>query len=56
MVNDLYEEQGRQLQDARERQIQSENYASELRGRVAKLNERNHSSEVSRIACRILFS
>lgn len=47
MMNDLYEEQARQLQEARDMHAQSETYASELRSRVAKLNERNSSSEVS---------
>jgi hypothetical protein len=47
MMNDLYEEQARQLQEARDMHAQSETYASEMRSRVAKLNERNSSSEVS---------
>jgi hypothetical protein len=32
---------------AQRRQLESENYVAELRGRVAKLSERNTASEVS---------
>lgn len=44
---DLHEEQSQQVLAARERQIQNETYVNELRGRVAKLSDRNSSSEVS---------
>lgn len=49
LLDTLYEEQGRGLVEAQERQTQSESYASELRVRVAKLNERNSASEVGRL-------
>ena len=49
-MSDLCEEQGRQLRESRERQAESESYAFELRGRIAKLSERNTASEVSDIA------
>lgn len=43
----MYMDCERQLQEARDRLSQSDTYASELRSRVAKLTERNNSSEVS---------
>ena len=46
-VNDIYDDQGRQLQEAQERFAQNETYVVELRTRLAKLTERNTSSEVS---------
>jgi hypothetical protein len=45
----MYEEQGKQLLEARERQVESESYVTELRNRVNKLSERNRSGEVCRI-------
>ncbi|RXK40167.1 hypothetical protein M231_02625 [Tremella mesenterica] len=44
-LNDLYEDQGRQLQEAQQRFAQNETYVVELRNRLAKLTERNSSSE-----------
>jgi len=43
----MYEAQGVQLQSAIQLQADSENYVLELRGRLAKLTERNAASEVS---------
>jgi hypothetical protein len=43
----MYEAQGSQLQTAIQLQVESESYVSELRGRLAKLTERNADSEVS---------
>lgn len=43
----MYEAQGQQLQTATQLQADSENYVVELRGRLAKLTERNAASEVS---------
>jgi len=43
----MYEAQGVQLQTAIQLQADSENYVLELRGRLAKLSERNAASEVS---------
>jgi hypothetical protein len=43
----MYEAQGQQLQTAIQLQADSENYVLELRGRLAKLTERNAASEVS---------
>lgn len=42
----MYEEQGQYFDEVRERQSQNEVYVLELRGRLAKLNERNATSEV----------
>jgi len=42
----MYEAQGQQLQTAVQLQADSENYVIELRGRLAKLSERNAASEV----------
>jgi len=47
LMDTLYEEQGEALLQAQEGQTQAESYVSELRARVAKLNERTSSSEVS---------
>lgn len=46
-LTDMYEAQGLQLQTAVQLQADSENYVLELRGRLAKLTERNAASEVS---------
>jgi hypothetical protein len=46
-LTDMYEAQGSQLQTAIQLQVESESYVSELRGRLAKLTERNADSEVS---------
>ena len=46
-LTDVYEAQGFQLQTAIQLQADSENYVLELRGRLAKLTERNAASEVS---------
>jgi len=43
----MYEAQGVQLKSAIQLQADSENYVLELRGRLAKLTERNAASEVS---------
>lgn len=43
----LYESQGSQLREALERQTLSDSYVLELRGRLAKVTERNTASEVS---------
>ncbi|KAK8864351.1 hypothetical protein IAR55_001598 [Kwoniella newhampshirensis] len=44
-MNETYEVQSRQLEEARERQTENDTYITELRSRLAKLNERNASSE-----------
>ncbi|WWC89409.1 uncharacterized protein L201_004333 [Kwoniella dendrophila CBS 6074] len=44
-MNDMQDDQNRQLLEARDRQAQSETYVSELRSRLAKLTEQNTSSE-----------
>ncbi|WRT66280.1 uncharacterized protein IL334_003233 [Kwoniella shivajii] len=44
-INEMCGDQSRQLQGARDRQFQNEIYVSELRSRLAKLTERNTSSE-----------
>lgn len=41
----MSEEQSRHLQDARERQLESETYLAELRARMVKLADRNASNE-----------
>jgi hypothetical protein len=43
----MYEAQGQQLQLAIQAQVENESYVVELRGRLAKLTERNTASEVS---------
>ena len=43
----MYETQGQQFQTAIHLQADNENYVLELRGRLAKLTERNTASEVS---------
>jgi hypothetical protein len=48
-LTDMYEAQGVQLQTAIQLQADSENYVLELRGRMAKLTERNAASEVSSV-------
>lgn len=45
LLNEISEEQSRHLQDARERQLESETYLAELRARMVKLADRNASSE-----------
>ncbi|WVQ72410.1 hypothetical protein IAR50_001962 [Cryptococcus sp. DSM 104548] len=45
IINDLSEEHSRQLEEARDRHLQSESYVTELRSRLTKLTERNTSSE-----------
>lgn len=49
MISDLYGEQNAQLLEAQTRQASNDGYVTELKGRVAKLSERNTSSEVGRI-------
>jgi len=49
MISDLYGEQNTQLLEAQTRQASNDGYVTELKGRVAKLSERNTSSEVGRI-------
>lgn len=44
-MNEMSEERSRLLQDAQERQLQSETYLAELRMRMVKLADRNASSE-----------
>ena len=55
-IGDLYEEQGVQLKEAQELQVESDAYVTELRGRVTKLTERNGSSEVSLLVQRQLLT
>ncbi|ORX36741.1 hypothetical protein BD324DRAFT_651225 [Kockovaella imperatae] len=45
-INELYEEQSAQLKEAQAENANNEANVSELRGRVAKLTERNDASEV----------
>lgn len=45
LLNEISEEQSRHLQDARERQLESETYLAELRARMVKLADRNASNE-----------
>lgn len=45
LLNEISEEQSRHLQDARERQLESETYLAELRARMMKLADRNASNE-----------
>ncbi|KIR67308.1 kinesin family member 21A [Cryptococcus bacillisporus CA1873] len=45
LLNEMSEEQSRHLQDARERQLESEADLAELRARMAKLADRNASNE-----------
>ena len=49
-LTDLFESQGQQLQTAIQLQADNENYVLELRGRLAKLSERNSASEVSLVS------
>lgn len=44
-MSEMSEEQNRHLQDAQERQLQSETYLAELRVRMVKLADRNASGE-----------
>ncbi|ORY34052.1 hypothetical protein BCR39DRAFT_556841 [Naematelia encephala] len=44
-INEMFDDQARELRTAMDRQIQSDTYIAELKGRVAKLSERNLSSE-----------
>ena len=48
MVTEMLEDQGRELEEAKQRLAQSETYVVELRSRLAKLTERNTASEVRR--------
>ncbi|KAE8537866.1 hypothetical protein D1P53_005927 [Cryptococcus gattii VGV] len=45
LLNEMSEEQSQRLQDARERQLESETYLAELRARMVKLADRNSSNE-----------